>query len=192
VPSAIRTPAVVALLLAAPGHAQTVAIVGADGDCNLTIQPFVPATFYVRAMPGGAIDGFTYAEFRVEGMPSGLPWFLTVTPSPIPDICTGNNCGLFADGVRLWSQACEDAPYDLFTISVFAYAPIPEIELSVHPHRFSSFPVGLPCAFFARCAPDYEYICFAGGRALVNSTRACDEPVAVRPGSWTRVKRMYE
>jgi len=154
-----------ALALGAPlasATAQSIDIVDPAGNCNIRILPFALSTFYIHAIPGGSIDGFTGVEFRVAGVPDGVPWFLNIVPPPIIDICGWEPCDIFGAGARMAFPSCQSAPMILFRVEALAVGTIPAMTLTVTGHQAPSDPE-FACPLFRRCDPAFSWVCVAGG-----------------------------
>lgn len=151
-----------------------------------------PVTWYIIARLGGlSASGITGAEFRHAGVPPD--WIMTATPAPGLAVVDGDP---LQDGVNVAFSTCQ-APSSgrilLYTIHGMATSVVGCTVLTVDVHRKPSNPIDTTPIQYLCDAPLFTAVPAACSPAFINSD--CIDPagcpVAVGPGSWSRVKSLY-
>jgi hypothetical protein len=186
---------VLALLPFASDRAQAQSI-GVFGDslattCNITWNTAQrPIAYVYLAVLPGPLPGFTSAELRVTGLPSGpIPPQTEFFNNPAVTI--GNS---IADGQIVAYNSCQgegaSGPVPLGKITLVSINPVGEHLLTVEASLTPSNP-NFVCPALTLCNdPSYTKVCVAGGQAFLNSSRDCT--VAVEERSWSQVKQLYK
>jgi hypothetical protein len=181
------------VLLASTASAQNQAMIGvawdANGEvCNLNAQLGQQGWLYILAYARGlAVDGFTGAEFRVDGFPSD--WFVaSILPNPQAAVSIGNP---IAGGCNIAFPICEwsSAPIVLYTIHFIVAGTVGQHHVSVTRHSTPSDP-DMPCPLFFQCdAPCLCNFCVQGGAAAILDPGFC--ATGVEPTTWSRMRSLF-
>lgn len=159
-----------------------------DGtNCVGTAQPFVPFNVYVVAILADdfAVNGIQGAEFRVDGFDPA--WITALTRDPASQNAAGDPLG---NGVQMSYATCQQGPVLLYSILVFALAPVPPTTLEVTQANPPSN-MNFQCPSVLLCGgPLFTRICVGGGTAEINP-EFCACCIATQPSSWSRVKSLY-
>lgn len=175
--------------LAAPPGTIGVYFDAAGTQCSRSVTPFGVFDLYVIAKTSGITDcGFTGAEFRILGLPSG--WYASVAEAPAV-VYFGEP---FAGGVNVAFPTCQQSGNVLFyRFSVLPTTAASDLVLQVtgrNPPLNPSFPWPL----LTLCnVPGYTKTRVDGLAAYVNPTHApiCDATVSVQPTTWSRMKQLF-
>ena len=163
--------------------------------CEASIPIYTEFTWYhIVRLGGDALeDGFTAAEYRQTGTPTG--WIVSVVSNPFASLTLGSP---LTDGALIAFQTCQNGPNGivlLATVTGFATSEVSDAELQIEAHTSPSNPnFQCPSPNLLNCsAPLFTRICVAGSDAVINRlhSRLCLD-LAVQPSSWTGVKSLYQ
>jgi hypothetical protein len=181
-----------ATALPAPSMAASIELRAPDGTCHLDITPEHPTgdfTVVARGVSNATCcGGFSGAELRVEGLPSG--WTATVVPAPTATVSIGN---LFGSGANIaFGSASWTDEVMLYSVSVVATSIPQSLVLRVFAHDPPSNPHYFSCpvvfgSFNCPCDPDEA--CATGGALYINGEGDC--VLGVAPATWTNVKTLF-
>lgn len=165
----------------------------ADADCsscNLNVPMGESRDFYVKANSNNDI-GIVSAEFRITGLPAG--WLHTSVPNMLAILQLGdplNGVGQIPNGCYLGFLAPQEGDCVLlYRITLFATSEVHDVELRVEARNPPSH-ADFDCPSVVYLCPPCSVSCALGGVLYINSVQDCT--VAVRAGTWTAVKRLYE
>jgi hypothetical protein len=191
-----RAALVTALLLGAGSALAEPRIrVYADPECVSTMLPSMepPGPYIVYAMASlDTLAGITGAEFRIQGLPAG--WHAIAMPNPAAAIVFGDPFG--TTGANIAFATCQTARCVLlYQMALLPATSQTQVVLEVRANAPPTNP-NFSCPLVVLCDdPYFTQVCVRsdgpdGGGGNCNFCCGCP-PVAVQPGSWTRVKVLY-
>jgi hypothetical protein len=157
--------------------------------CNANLEPGVPATLFVLAIPGGqAADGVIGAEFAIAGFPAEWLPSASVVANPDAAILLGDP---LANGCNIAFPVCPDAssgPVLLLTIQFVPVDPVEPRVLSLVAHRTTP---SAPCPAVIPCDDMccFCIFCTTNRPASINDPTFCT--VGVERATWSQVRGFY-
>jgi hypothetical protein len=154
-------------------------------SCSLSIASGETRTFYIKAI----LDDLPLqgAEFKIEGLPAG--WQSTSVPTSRAAAVFGDPLGSRGANIAFATVVGGDC-FLFFTVAVTATTAASNVALRVVGATPPSDPY-YPCPLLVMaCGPCEWSMCVPGGELFINSNTDCI--VAVQPGTWSEVKRLFE
>ena len=177
------------LLTAVPSWAGTISLWSAHGDSCLVTPPGVGQVTVLIVMEDCELPTCTYflgAQFRIEGLPTWVPFSVTLGPDVYSFVGQ-----LFESGVTITYRGGGDLPppESRFLSVALQIIPGTQMVLRIRP-AIPAPDEEHPCpVFIGDACWGSQYTCVTGGALYINDDRC---RVAAEPVQWSDVKQLYK